>query len=490
MKKLNKRTVFFGSLALIFTFAMIFFVASATKFGSKSNGFVSDLNIHKALAQAQMQRGGGTTLVDPDGDAEQDDADSGSDGGELQASQGDELGGGTTNGISMQTLGGYGWSETVGWISFSGNTSGGGTYEVNVAASGSGQDSRLVSGYAWSPNIGWIKFGGLSNFPTGSGTSATDVQYDGNQFTGWARVCGGMDDSVTPPPDQTTANNSCSGVSRKDGWDGWISMAGTATNGNPYSVSVTGTAVPSLPGATYLTGYMWGSDVVGWIDMSQAYLGPGDVTDECPNIDGVQQTVPPGYVKDPNTGNCVTTPNSTPNPQPIAGAGCSYDVIVTWNVETDTSYVLKRGSTIIYQGTGGQGTETGLTPGQTYTYDLTATNAAGSVTRSAGVTLPATCPPNSQPPQIGGFVTVPSTVSAGGSCALTWSGIQNINLPGGDTCTITGPNYSYNLSSTNDGSTPTPPINASSRYTLTCRNAAGSVSKQASCNLKSTFIEF
>jgi hypothetical protein len=39
-----------------------------------------------------------------------------------------------------------------------------------------------------------------------------------------------------------------------NGWDGWISFAGTGYG-------------PTLSGSN-ITGYAWGSDVVGWIDMN------------------------------------------------------------------------------------------------------------------------------------------------------------------------------------------------------------------------------
>lgn len=189
----------------------------------------------------------------------------------------------------LETLGGYGWSDNIGWISFSGST-----YSTTVATT-----TGLLNGYAWSDNIGWLKFGGFSGFPSGSGSSATNATFDGNAFNGWARFCAGMDDQLTPPPDQTTPNNTCTGPGRQDGWDGWIS-----TKGSGYGVQITNTSVSGVSGAKYLTGYMWGSDVVGWIDMSQAYV-----------------VFPPNPTPTPTpTPTPSGSPTATPTPSPSGSA--------------------------------------------------------------------------------------------------------------------------------------------------------------------------
>jgi hypothetical protein len=126
----------------------------------------------------------------------------------------------------------------------------------------------MISGYAWSDNIGWIKFGGLSSFPTGSGTTPQNAQLEYLDYgagagagatqanlVGWARACAG------------TANGDCSTMQPSaDGWDGWISLNGSSLDGKSgYSVSLKGDGVT-------LTGYAWGSDVVGWIDFDGVTL--------------------------------------------------------------------------------------------------------------------------------------------------------------------------------------------------------------------------
>ncbi|MEI6057399.1 MAG: hypothetical protein WCQ60_00315 [bacterium] len=140
---------------------------------------------------------------------------------------------------AQTTLNGYGWSDTIGWISFNclqGNSTGGNicpTSNYGVSKDSLGN----LTGYAWSDNIGWIKFGGLSGFP--NTTYGTDAKVSGSgALTGWARAV--------------------VGVGRSDGWDGWISLSGVSTGATPtaYGVSFDGTGASS--------GYAWGSDVVGW----------------------------------------------------------------------------------------------------------------------------------------------------------------------------------------------------------------------------------
>lgn len=160
---------------------------------------------------------------------------------------------------TADNVSGYAWSGNIGWISLNCTntscTSPATNYGLNIDASGN------VYGYAWSSNIGWIKFGGLASFgfPSGPGTSSTEAKVNGNNITGWVRACGGLNTVTTPQINQTTPNSSCYGVSRTDGWDGWISLSGTGYGLNINSINTTTSSI---------TGYAWGSDVVGWIQFN------------------------------------------------------------------------------------------------------------------------------------------------------------------------------------------------------------------------------
>jgi len=168
---------------------------------------------------------------------------------------------------STDNMSGWAWSSNIGWISFNCTnipsscptpTTG---YGVNEDTSGN------ITGYAWSPNIGWISFNRVmtGNPPSNDinpGTGAIAMVSTTGVVTGWAKAL------------------SADG----NGWDGWISLSGTATNGSPYGVTLTdkGSTLPSQ--YTCTTDCAWGSDVVGWVDFSGVIIGPG--TGNC--SDGIQ----------------------------------------------------------------------------------------------------------------------------------------------------------------------------------------------------------
>lgn len=141
---------------------------------------------------------------------------------------------------------GYAWSSNIGWISFNGSDEGAsGNYKVTID-----QQTGYLSGYAWSSNIGWIKFGGLSGFPTnGNGTVQDNARLTDDGLTGWARVCAG------------TVNGDCTGASRTDGWDGWISLSGIADDGGRYGV---------VRQDNRLVEFAWGG-LLGWLSFTNDY---------------------------------------------------------------------------------------------------------------------------------------------------------------------------------------------------------------------------
>ena len=120
--------------------------------------------------------------------------------------------GGTVTASGSMPITGYAWSSNIGWTSFSG--SGYGVFEDTI--------TRALSGYAWSSNIGWISFSASD----GSHPAPT-VDFITGQISGYARACSAFADK-----------NACSGAldGNTGGWDGWISLSGTANDGSPYAV--------------------------------------------------------------------------------------------------------------------------------------------------------------------------------------------------------------------------------------------------------------
>ncbi len=109
-----------------------------------------------------------------------------------------------------------------------------------------------IRGFAWSENIGWIKFDPQGPYPESPNYSAR-VDMTTKEISGWARACAGA------------ANADCSGGTNpaSGGWDGWIKLRGTATNGTPY-----GLYIDDAPDPNEFRGWAWGGDVVGWISFN------------------------------------------------------------------------------------------------------------------------------------------------------------------------------------------------------------------------------
>lgn len=200
---------------------------------------------------------------------------------------------------------GWAWSNSstggVGWISFNCanpevNSCATAPYSVILKA------DNTLTGYAWvnprdgsanSNNIGWLQFGGLSGCPGGGSCTA---QLSGTTLTGWARF--------------VTATNASSA-----GWDGWVKLSGTATNGSAYGVTMNTTT-----GA--FSGYAWGGETVGWIDFN-------------PRLNGV---TPPPQCQDPqhigvcdqeHSTNLATSCSASPS-GPLTLTDASPTVSVTW----------------------------------------------------------------------------------------------------------------------------------------------------------------
>ena len=138
---------------------------------------------------------------------------------------------------------------------------------------------------------------------------------------------------------------------------------------------------------------------------------------------------------------------------------------LSWITSGATSLAITPGT---FTSTAASGS-TSVNPTATTTYTLTATNAAGSVTSTATVTV------NAQPskPTISSFTASPTSITSGSSSTLSWvtSGATSIAITPG---TFT--------STTASGSTSVSPT-ATTTYTLTATNAAGSVTATATVTL-------
>lgn len=182
------------------------------------------------------------------------------------------------------SLAGYAWSDTIGYISFSGTATDAANSPYSVQLDPPTGD---FSGIAWSsgidtsmnPNqggIGWISFDravtgnppGAPYQSTGGAIAKTDAL--GN-VTGWARALSACTNNYWD-----TVNKKCTNVGAGDasgGWDGWIKLSkDPADSGSTYGVKIN-------PANGKFSGYAWGGaqvdasgnsisggvSVIGWI---------------------------------------------------------------------------------------------------------------------------------------------------------------------------------------------------------------------------------
>jgi hypothetical protein len=139
---------------------------------------------------------------------------------------------------------------------------------------------------------------------------------------------------------------------------------------------------------------------------------------------------------------------------------------LSWDVYNATTVSIDHGvGNVDLTGT------TAVTPSMTTTYTLIATNEAGSVTATTGVTVSATEPSSpAGPPVINFFTAEPASIALGESSTLSWS-VSNV-----ESAMISYDSLSNTVA-------PSGSIIATlyitTTYTLTATNAAGSVSETA-----------
>ncbi len=165
------------------------------------------------------------------------------------------------------TFSGYGWSGLTGWMQLQGPSYG-------LKATPSGTERINLSGYAWTSTVGWISFEQTSvsdcasqivvgsRQPNVSGCSPY-IDYTGvgpYQVRGYARAC-------------AVFKTGCSGDLKENeergGWDGYISLnSGNGSWGWQLSAD-----------KTKISGYAWGSEVIGWLDVDGTCTGC-DITED------------------------------------------------------------------------------------------------------------------------------------------------------------------------------------------------------------------
>jgi hypothetical protein len=247
---------------------------------------------------------------------------------------------------------GSGWSENTGWVSFNScpnpfvSTGCSFDYGVNVD-----KTTLVVTGHAWSDNLGWISF----NQSDWGGACPPGVSKPCTNFSnkwgtgGWARV-------VSIAQEETLANSQ-SRAPNTGGYDGWISLGGTNFSAPFDTTKNVASSMPSAYQGKYVytissssTGYLWGSDVMGWIDLKpKSSYDPNDGGVFLADISNETLTLTPT----PSSGNVLAGDTIDINWEvkgftPTTCSGTMYDVsnspitgrtdwIKTFNTGTNTS---------------------------------------------------------------------------------------------------------------------------------------------------------
>ncbi len=141
---------------------------------------------------------------------------------------------------------GWAWSENIGWISWNcatDSTCNPATEDYKVSVSGGN-----LSGWAWSDNLGWLSFDrDITGNPPGEPyqSDGAIARYDSNtrRFSGWARF------TAAPEGD----------------WDGWVKLRCYGDECDDWVNENSATGGLFVREDNRLDGWIWGSDVVGWI---------------------------------------------------------------------------------------------------------------------------------------------------------------------------------------------------------------------------------
>lgn len=147
--------------------------------------------------------------------------------------------------LSAGEVKGWIWSDNIGWISLNcANTNVDSC--ANVSYKVSQDDNGNWTGYGWNDNIGWLSFN--AGCPVGVEGVCSPKITDGN-LTGWARFTNA---SLTD-----------------NGWDGWVSFSSSNDHDSDIAgIQVSPYSYGGVLSGNHVGGYVWGSDVVGWLEIN------------------------------------------------------------------------------------------------------------------------------------------------------------------------------------------------------------------------------
>lgn len=166
------------------------------------------------------------------------------------------------------TMFGYAWSSNIGWISTNNciddQNCSGVEYGITI------QPDGTITGSAWSSNIGWISFDApsVAGCPSGLCKAYVERNADGTYkeidgvyvIKGWARVCSVFASGCSGPLRDIAPESGGAALDiYRGGWDGFIGLQ--TNDAIPWGITIN-------PQTGILSGYGWGSTVVGWVSFN------------------------------------------------------------------------------------------------------------------------------------------------------------------------------------------------------------------------------
>jgi len=340
-----------------------------------------------------------------------------------------------------------------------------------------------MSGYAYSSFLGATYSGGMNPIamnnasgyirfslaggevtPAGGSSPVVMARLDiqNGRLEGWARSC-------------AVFQSGCSGALldplSRGGWDGWISLSGTAQNGQPYGVNML--SYDSITGIAELYGYAWGDINLGWISFEEVYvqLSPNPPV-YCTNTPGgPHYFIPSGWTIDPTDPTlCIQGqgPTQPSNTRLSINAGCyiaNSPVSVQWTTSAvgPMSCTVDSSPDVTSLDLDNFPATSAITTGSVMSGNLIADTTfllscqnldTPSVTQTAQ-TISLACPANV------------ANVNLSNSCTTTGDTTVYWNIDQAISCTTTIPNISLNLVNNSDsGSESNIPVGQS--YNISC----------------------
>ncbi len=370
-----------------------------------------------------------------------------------------------------------------GWnVSWATNTVSNGSHTIKVVAFDSAGNSATATSAVVVNNAGAPVISSFSASPTPIAVGATSTLTWSTTNANTCSVTPGGPINTTAVSWQTGALSATTTFSLScTGAGGTVSKSVTVSivppplivyfQSSPSTITVGNSAslvwnVSYTTGCSITPGGPINTNSTSWQTLTQPFAGTITYTLTCKNAVGqttsttTKLTVNPAATAPTNVVLSANPTSITPN----------QSLMLSWVSVGSSSCTLNPGN---YTASGSTSSTTITNLTTTTTYSVTCSNNAGSTT-SNSVKITVSSAPVVQPPLITSLTATPEAVGTGGTSVIEWS-TSNVIVDG---CSL-APSPLSGTSS--NGEWTTPPLIASTSYTLTCKNSANTaVSKSVS----------